>query len=115
MSRRDGFTVVEVLIAVLILSVGLLGLVASAALTTRMIGQGQRYSEASAMAAQQFEVLRSQSCGSMSGGSTAQGRFTVIWTVQNVADGRARGVTVVVNSPAARGMRSDTFATTVPC
>ena len=110
-----GFTVVEVLIAVLVLSIGLLGLAASAAVTTRMIGQGQRYSETSAMAAQRFEMLRSQSCASMSAGSASAGRFGVSWAVTTVASGRARGVTLVVTSPTGRGMRADSFATTIPC
>lgn len=115
MTGRRGFTMVEVLIAILVLSVGLLGLVASAAVTTRMIGQGQRYGEASTMAGQRFEMLRSQSCPSMSGGSSLDGRFAVTWTVQTVAAGRARGVRVVVQSPTPRGMRADTFVTTIPC
>jgi type IV pilus assembly protein PilV len=115
MMNARGFTVVEVLIAVLILSVGLLGLVGTAAVTTRMIGQGHRYSEASALAAQRFEMLRSQPCPSMSGGSTSEGRFVVTWTLQTVASGRAQAVTLVVESPTTRAMRADSFATTIPC
>ena len=41
MKREQGFTLVEVIIAILVLTVGLLGLVTSAALVTRMIGRGQ--------------------------------------------------------------------------
>ncbi len=115
MTDNRGFTVVEVLIAVLVLGIGLLGLVASAAVTTRMIGQGQRYSEASAVAGQRFEMLRSVSCPNMADGSQQQGPYAVSWSVQTVAGGRAEGVTVVVQSPTGRGMRADTFVTTIPC
>jgi type IV pilus modification protein PilV len=116
MRERDGFTLVEVLIAVLVLSIGLLGLVSSAALTTRMIGQGQRFTEASTMAGQQFEVLRSQTCAAMAGGTRAEGRFAVAWTIDSaVAGGRAQAVTVIVQSPTTYGMRADSFATVMPC
>ena len=39
-SNESGFTIVEVIIAIIVLSVGLLGLVSTAALVTRMIGRG---------------------------------------------------------------------------
>jgi len=42
LKQQQGFTLVEVIIAILVLTVGLLGLVTSAALVTRMIGRGQR-------------------------------------------------------------------------
>ena len=40
--REAGFTIIEVMIAVVILTVGLLGLTATSALVTRMLGRGQR-------------------------------------------------------------------------
>ncbi len=115
MKNRRGFTVVEVLIAVLVLSIGVLGLAATAAVTTRMIGQGHRFSEASAMAGQRFEMLRSGDCTTLTSGSAYEGRFVATWTVQDVASGRARRVSMIVQSPTPRGMRADTFATTIPC
>jgi prepilin-type N-terminal cleavage/methylation domain-containing protein len=48
---RRGFTIIEIMIAVIILSVGLLGLASTAALVTRMIGRGQ-HSAVSVMFAQ---------------------------------------------------------------
>lgn len=57
-----GFTVVEVIIAIVVLTVGLLGLVTTAALVTRMIGQGQRSAVASTFAGQRLEILRAGAC-----------------------------------------------------
>jgi prepilin-type N-terminal cleavage/methylation domain-containing protein len=57
-----GFTIVEVLIAIVVLTVGLLGLVTTAALVTRMIGQGQRSAVASTFASQRLELLRTSAC-----------------------------------------------------
>ncbi len=51
----------------------------------------------------------------MTDGSDSQGRFAVNWTVQPVAGGSARSVTVVVTSPTATATRADTFVTTIGC
>lgn len=103
---------VEVIIAILILSVGILGLASTAALVTRMIGQGGSYSQATTLATEQIEILRSQ-CGALSGGSSTSGNYTVNWTV---TPGTATDqVTVTVSYPRAGGTtRVDTFTTTIP-
>lgn len=115
MNRERGFTIIEVIVAIIILSVGLLALVSSAAVVTRMISQGQRYSEASALANQRFEMLRSQTCAAMANGSAASGRFTVAWTVVADATGRSRNVTVTVTSPTRTSTRNDVFQTVILC
>lgn len=115
MKSERGFTVVEVLIAVLILTVGLLGMVTTAALTTRMIAQGQRYSEASAIANERFEILRAKSCAEMTGGSAQLGRFAVSWTVTPDPANTRRQVDVTVVSPVPGGTRTDRFTTIIAC
>ncbi len=57
-----GFTIIEVIVAIMVLTVGLLGLVTTAALVTRMIGQGQRSAVAGTFAAQRMERLRIAAC-----------------------------------------------------
>lgn len=115
MTNRNGFTIVEVLVAVLILTVGLLGLATTAATVTRMISQGQRYSEAASLAAQRFEILRSQSCSAMTNGTGTQGRYSLTWTIAGTAGGKANTVKVVVTSPTASATRADSFQTTIFC
>lgn len=115
MRSQGGFTVVEVLIAVLVLTVGLLGMVTTAALTTRMIAQGQRFSEASAIANERFEILRAIPCAQMTGGSSQVGRYSVSWTVTANEANTWRRVTVTVTSPTARGSRTDQFTTIISC
>lgn len=115
MKGERGFTIVEVLVAVLVLTVGLLGLATTAALVTRMVAQGDRYTEAATLASRRFEILRSRGCSSLSNGSETVGRFTVSWTVASTAGGKARTVTVTVVSPTGRGRRTDTFSNTIIC
>jgi len=112
---QRGFTIVEVIIAIIILSVGLLALASSAAVATRMIAQGQRYSEASAMASERFELLRSVPCDSLANGSATADQFTVAWRVTATASGRAMLADVAVTSPTGRSNRTDSFRTVILC
>lgn len=115
MRTERGFTIVEVLVAVMILSVGLMGLVTTAGLVTRMIGQGHRYAEASALANERIEVLKSQRCPAAGTGTETRGAYVVSWRVIEVAGGKGRGLNVSVQSPTTRGSRTDTFATVHYC
>jgi prepilin-type N-terminal cleavage/methylation domain-containing protein len=57
MKSSRGFTILEVLIAVIVVSFGLLASMGTGALTTRMVAQGQRSAVASTFAAQRLEQL----------------------------------------------------------
>lgn len=60
--NERGFTIIEVIIAVIVLTVGLLGLVTTSALVTRMLGRGQRSEVAAIFAQQRMERLRPAAC-----------------------------------------------------
>lgn len=60
--KRNGFTIIEVIIAIIVLTVGILGMVTTGALITRMIARGQRTAEASAFAARRLERMRVAAC-----------------------------------------------------
>ena len=75
MKREQGFTIVEVIIAVLVLTIGILGLVTSAALVTRMIGRGQRSAVAAQYAQRRLEMLRASGCKSPACGTSCEDAF----------------------------------------
>ena len=60
--NQSGFTIIEIIIAIIVLTVGLLGLVTTGALVTRMIARGQRSASASAFAARRVERERNKAC-----------------------------------------------------
>ena len=74
MKREQGFTIVEVIIAIMVLTVGLLVLVNSSALVTRMIAQGQRSAIAATDAARILDSLRANACTSRNAGSAVAWR-----------------------------------------
>ena len=69
MKRESGFTLVEIIIAIIVLTVGLLALVTSSALVTRMIARGQRSAVSATFAAQRLEQLRVTGCASRTSGT----------------------------------------------
>jgi prepilin-type N-terminal cleavage/methylation domain-containing protein len=77
MKREQGFTLVEVIIAIMVLTVGLLVLVNSSALVTRMIAQGQRSAVAATDAARILDSLRAVACTARNAGSAVVWRGAV--------------------------------------
>ena len=115
MSNRRGFTIVEIVVAIVVLSVGLLGLVTTAALVSRMIAQGQRYSLASTLANRRLEKLSAVRCSGMSNGADTVGRIVVTWTVSDVNSGGGKKIVMTVVTPTGRGNHTDLFTSTVAC
>ena len=67
LKSKKGFTIIEVMIAIIVLTVGILALVTTAALVTRMIARGQRSADASAFMARRVERLRAMASGQLAG------------------------------------------------
>jgi prepilin-type N-terminal cleavage/methylation domain-containing protein len=82
-----GFTIVEVLIAIIMLSIGVLALASSAGGITRMMSNAQRKTRSYAMASSVVDSLRrvaKTSCGSLpSNGSGSRAGISTTWEVTN--------------------------------
>jgi Tfp pilus assembly protein PilV len=115
MRSTRGFTIIEALVALLILDVGILGLATTTAVVTRMIRQGRAASEAAALAHARLEVLRSEGCGPPSSGAETRPGATVRWTVDVPPFPRARVLRVRVQRATARGLRADTITAVLLC
>lgn len=121
MSNRGGFTITEVLIAVIVLAVGVLALVGGSAAATRMLSQGQRTTNATAVGAARLERLR-RAANSTNPRCTAAGFASGTATTNNVGEkwtvpttGIARTVTEAVTYKKYSGTITDTLATIVSC
>jgi type IV pilus assembly protein PilV len=118
----SGFTLVEVLVAIVVLAVGLVALVGSSAMVTRMIGRGKTETRVAQAASRRIEVLRRAAYSTAprctagafaSGGPVTSNGVTESWTVPTV--GRVRNVRVNVTYGTARGIRTDTLQTRIEC
>jgi prepilin-type N-terminal cleavage/methylation domain-containing protein len=65
---RTGFTVVEVLVALVVFTIGALGFAAEIAVLTRLLAQGHRAAAVTQAAATRLERLRANGCRSRANG-----------------------------------------------
>ena len=121
-TNQRGFTIVEIIIAIVVLTVGLLGLVTTAALVTRMIARGQRSANASAFAARRLERLRPAACitAQRVGGSDTLYRGSAwvainTWTFTDVGSNTYRLKIRTTSRTIKNRVRADSTETTIPC
>ena len=120
MKNQRGFTIIEVIIAIVVLAVGLLGLVTTAALVTRMIGRGQRSAVAATFAAQQAEQLRASGCLVRNNGAATLNRGSSVlaqtsWTWSTVSATTYRLQLATRYQTVQNRTRTDTTETTLSC
>lgn len=114
MSNQRGFTIAEVVVAIIMVSIGIIGVAKATAEIVSMVARGDRSVTASTYAQDRMEQMRAAGCGSMAEGTeTYDGSFSLTWTV--TARNNVREVQLVAEYPGGRGMRVDTFETSVPC
>ncbi|MBA2457377.1 MAG: prepilin-type N-terminal cleavage/methylation domain-containing protein [Gemmatimonadales bacterium] len=122
-TNQRGFTVIEVLIAVVLLTVGVMALAGSSAMVTRMIGRGRGSTVVAQVASSRADLLRRiaasttpgcTSAGLASGADTSAG-IVEQWTLQgNPGDG-SRDVDMRFSYRTPRGPETDTMRVTLYC
>lgn len=120
--NRRGFTIIEIIIAIIVLTVGVLGMVTTAALVTRMIARGQRSASASAFAARRVERMRIAACIAA---QRANGQDTLYrgsqwvaintWTFTDLGNLNYRLKNVSTYRTVKNRVRRDSTETTISC
>jgi len=119
--RHHGFTVVEVLFALVLLVVGVLALVGSLGLAGRMVGRGREATAVSQAATARLEWLRQHArSGSppcthpwFASDESLSRAYSERWVVP--ATGTVRQVVLAIEHRIPRGMAHDTLLTAVLC
>lgn len=107
-AARSGFTIVELVVAMIVLAFGVLGLAGTTALVVRQVTLADVNTERAAALQEVVERLRAQNTGTITSGSTTVGSYTVSWAVTESAT-YSRTVRVITTGP---GLRKDAAATT---
>lgn len=122
--NESGFTIVELMVAVLVLGLGITALVGSSALATRQIGRGRIVTIANEVATQRLEMLRLAArpigggapctqAGFANGSSPATRGVTESWTITGA--NKERTATVTVSYPRQGGTSTITLSTIIGC
>jgi prepilin-type N-terminal cleavage/methylation domain-containing protein len=120
--NQRGFTIIEIIIAIIVLTVGVLGMVTTAALVTRMIARGQRSARASSFASRRLERMRVAACidvQRVNGSDTLYRGSTWValnnWTFTDAGNLNYRLKVVSVYKTDQDKTRSDSTETTISC
>jgi prepilin-type N-terminal cleavage/methylation domain-containing protein len=114
MTSNRGFSLIEVIAAMVILTVGVMGLAASSTAITKMTEQGGRSGGSAIAAASLFDSLRATSCASLgASGSATAGKFSHRWTVTTT--GLMRTVVDTVTYAGTPFTRRSAYATWLSC
>ena len=122
-SARSGFTIIEVLIAIMMLSVGVLALASSSGSIARMMHFAQAKTDASALAQSVLDSMRYEAnattpkCTNLVSGTVGVHKrgFTAATRVLTSASGDARNIEVVVNYRVGPQAKSDTVSSSIFC
>ena len=112
---RGGFTLVELVVAIVILTVGLLGLASTAAVVTRQMGGGAQQTIAANLATARFESLRASTCTGLAGGTQVTRGITEVWTVASSTTARARVVTDTLKWVVRGRAKRASYTSMIPC
>ncbi|MGH7521175.1 MAG: prepilin-type N-terminal cleavage/methylation domain-containing protein [Gemmatimonadales bacterium] len=119
-SNESGFTIIEIIIAIIVLTVGILGLVSTAALVTRMIGRGRVSEGAAIFATQRMEQLRASACTVRQPGFEYQyrGTYPIAYNMWNWIDAGNETYRIQLQSGYRTGqnrVRYENMETTISC
>lgn len=95
--RPDGFTIIEVLIAMVVLSIGMLSYVGMQGSTIGGNANARHLTESTTWASERIELLMAEPYASIGSGADARGNLTMTWTVTTdspLADTKAIAVTM---------------------
>jgi prepilin-type N-terminal cleavage/methylation domain-containing protein len=118
----SGLTLIEVLVAIVVLGVGIVALVGGSSLVTRMIGRGKVETRAAQIASRRMEALRLAASSSSprctasafsSGGPAMHDGVTESWLVPTA--GNLRQVRITVTYLTVHGPRSAVLETGIGC
>ena len=114
-SRRSGFSIVEVIVAMMIVSVGLLGIAGSTTLALRTTFDAARRRDAAERAQSRLALLAAGGCARAASGSATDRTLGIAerWTVR--VSNNFQQVTDSVTWVGASGNASFALTTALPC
>lgn len=112
---RGGFTIIELVVAMIIMTVGVLALATGSAGVAKQMRAGNQAALAAVIGNARLETIRGQGCTYLSNGSATTRGMTERWSITWISS-RARAVTESVTYiPRAQRSRTLALRSVVPC
>jgi len=109
---RHAFTLIEVIVAILLFSVGALGMAAASAAITRQMTLSLLRSRAASIARDRDETAHAAGCAGISSGSETKQGVVSRWTVTH---GLTASIDLEVERRGTNNQVADHFLSAVPC
>jgi prepilin-type N-terminal cleavage/methylation domain-containing protein len=111
---RRGFTLIEMIIAIIVMSIGIMALAGTASFVATQMGGGNAQTIAAAMANKVSDSLAARRCSALVSGSQTRRGVTVSWEVADSS--RTRWVTEQVQYKPKRGAtKTVNYVTVIQC
>lgn len=110
---NKGYTLIEVIVALVVFTTGALGLAAGSAIVTRELGTNGVRAAGARLAKNRQEIVQS-ACRTAQSGSEKRGSLSSAWTVSRLGSSRVR-VAGTVTYPVPRGIRTESYGLVVWC
>ncbi len=114
--NQSGFTIIEVIIAMTMLAVALLGLLGATGSAVRALSESDRMVTAAFRANEQLEQLEALGCDAANSGTASEQGVNLSWTVAGAPTDRSRPIMLTATYQMGRGrVRVDTFEKALQC
>jgi prepilin-type N-terminal cleavage/methylation domain-containing protein len=111
--NQGGFTITELLVSVIIVSIGVVGFTSAVGLASTELWLGRRDSEMSMLVADQLEQLKAMGHDAVQPGQRVEGPYRLDWSVVGSSPKKVV-MTVEYARPKGGGTKSDTLVAYVP-
>jgi len=110
---RHGFTVIEMIIAIMVMSIGIMGLAGTARYVAMQMGNGNTQTLAATLATKVADSLSARRCAAIASGNQTKRGVTVTWTVADSS--RTKWVTEQVQYTTKSGPKTLNYLTVIQC
>jgi prepilin-type N-terminal cleavage/methylation domain-containing protein len=110
---RAGFTLIELMVAITVFTVGLLAMASTAAALMNMLASSEARTVGSAIAESRFERIAAQTCANRTSGTATSRSIAEAWTRFPLA--QADDVVVNVTFLSGHRSRTERFTSYIPC
>jgi prepilin-type N-terminal cleavage/methylation domain-containing protein len=112
---RAGFTIVEMVVAIIVFTIGVMGLAGTAAYVARQMNGGAQQTLAATIAQSRIDSIAGTACRAVGSGTAVRKGISERWTVERPANFNVLRITEQVTWTTGRSTRTQIYTASFPC